>query len=615
VTTLVAGCAAQYDLIGRVEGRADPASVAELVDGPAIEGRWVPGGAGPTVALAMAARGSDVALWYPISANALDESRRRLADAGIGLTDVPVRRGAARCIVIRHGQEMLAWSSTPPEFQSPVSPQVLAGINHLVICPRWGPWAESLVAAAAELRVPCSVVGCIPTRAGARSWRVLVVSEHQLARNDASQVAAEVLVITRGAAGCEIRVGSDWLEIPASAADVVDPTGAGDVFGGTFIAELERGASIRAAASTAANAAARCCEVWGAQTALVLGQSGASVQADRVRGALWGLACGDALGMPASFLPRAIVDELWPVGLENMEPAPSVSPYHAGYPAARITDDTEQALALTRAIVASSNRLDPEDVARELDDWLESVGGLESLAVGPSTRRGLAAWRAGTPAAESGRSGATNGAAMRIAPVGVIHGLLASPLDTILDDVAAACMTTHGTSVAISGAAAVAGAVAAGVSGTTWAGVLRAGASLARAGRGRGSWTCAPDVADRIELAIELATSASDHAEARDRMASLVGTGEPTPEAVPATFGIAARAEGDPKLAILLAANTEGDTDTIGAMAGAICGAWAGQAALPVGWRDQVSEVNGLSVEQWAGDLEDAAKARSSLRS
>jgi len=57
---------------------------------------------------------------------------------------------------------------------------------------------------------------------------------------------------------------------------------------------------------------------------------------ERALGALWGQACGDAFGMPNSFLRL-------PVWRTTMEPGPDNSPYHAGYPAGRITDDTEQA--------------------------------------------------------------------------------------------------------------------------------------------------------------------------------------------------------------------------------------------------------------------------------
>jgi ADP-ribosylglycohydrolase len=64
---------------------------------------------------------------------------------------------------------------------------------------------------------------------------------------------------------------------------------------------------------------------------------------------------------------------------------------------------------------------------------------------------------AGADLAQAGRSGTTNGAAMRIAPVGV-----ATPGGDpalLVDRVVAASMVTHNTGIALAGAAAVAGAI------------------------------------------------------------------------------------------------------------------------------------------------------------
>jgi ADP-ribosylglycohydrolase len=274
-----------------------------------------------------------------------------------------------------------------------------------------------------------------------------------------------------------------------------------------------------------------------------------------------------------------------------------------------VTDDTEQAIALTRALARSGTALNPEIVAEELDAWLKSVGGETSLAVGPSTMRGLRAWRQGTPVTESGRGGTSNGAAMRITPVGVLHGL-ADDEDHIMPDVLAACMPTHHTSPAVAGAAAVAAAIAAGVRGQVWAGVIEAGAIAARKARDSAPWVYAPDIAARIELAISIARGSTSDAECADRLSRIIGAGEPASEAVPTAFGFAARGDGDPQRAIVLAANAEGDTDTIAAMAGAISGSWAGEEAVPAGWRAQVAEVNELEVHRWAIDLAGVAEHR-----
>src|SRR4029077_5044012 len=96
--------------------------------------------------------------------------------------------------------------------------------------------------------------------------------------------------------------------------------------------------------------------------------------------------------------------------------------------------------------------------------WEETARARGSLdLLGPSTRLAIAALRDGADPAEAGRFGTTNGAAMRIAPVGV--AVPCRDLAALVDSVVAASFVTHNTGVALAGAAAVAAAVSAGVGG------------------------------------------------------------------------------------------------------------------------------------------------------
>lgn len=313
----------------------------------------------------------------------------------------------------------------------------------------------------------------------------------------------------------------------------------------------------------------------------------------RVRGALWGTACGDAFGMPNSFLKVLP----W---RDAMEPGPDNSPYHAGYAAGRITDDTEQALALTTAMLDGFTR---KSVARRLHEWFVSVGGASSLAVGPSTMRAMLAYGDGTPVEELGKTGVTNGAAMRIAPVGVVAALAGGDFDHLLDLVETACAPTHDTSPANSGSAAIAAAIMVGVGGGTLSDVIDASIEGARRGAERGCWIYAPDIDERIRLALATVEGLGTAGEVADRVSRVVGTGEPCTQSVPAAIAFAAWAKGDPEKAILVAGNSRGDTDTTAAMAGAICGALSGEAAIPEDWRRIVSACNDLDVADWADRL------------
>ncbi|MGH3192406.1 MAG: ADP-ribosylglycohydrolase family protein [Streptosporangiaceae bacterium] len=64
---------------------------------------------------------------------------------------------------------------------------------------------------------------------------------------------------------------------------------------------------------------------------------------ERARGALYGLAIGDALGMPTQLLSRREIIDHWGPLLTGFEPAPSGRPIATGMPAGSVTDDTEQA--------------------------------------------------------------------------------------------------------------------------------------------------------------------------------------------------------------------------------------------------------------------------------
>ena len=144
----------------------------------------------------------------------------------------------------------------------------------------------------------------------------------------------------------------------------------------------------------------------------------------RARGALYGLAIGDALGMPTQMLSRAEIRDRWGALLPGFEPAPPGHPIAAGMAAGAVTDDTEQAILLGRLLVRGHGTVDPRELATALIRWERDMAERGSLdLLGPSTKRAVAAVLAGTPPGEAGATGATNGAAMRIAPVGIATAL------------------------------------------------------------------------------------------------------------------------------------------------------------------------------------------------
>ena len=313
---------------------------------------------------------------------------------------------------------------------------------------------------------------------------------------------------------------------------------------------------------------------------------------DRALGALVGGALGDALGMPTQLLSPARIAELYGYVEDFVAPFAD-HPVSKGLVAGTITDDTEQALLLGRILVESGDRFDHARWVNALLDWEREVKARGSYdLLGPSTKRAIDAINNGVPAEEAGRSGDTNGAAMRIAPVGIMMPL--EPLDAFVAKVAETCRATHNTSIAIASAAAVAAAVSRGVAGGDWRAASDSAVAAARRGAKVGHWVTGGDIAARIVLAQELVRDKTMK-DAIGLITELVGTGVASQESVPAAFAVLEVSNGDPWKAAVISANLGGDTDTIGAIAAGMAGACIGFSQLP---QDRIAGLRGIDMAE-----------------
>jgi ADP-ribosylglycohydrolase len=324
------------------------------------------------------------------------------------------------------------------------------------------------------------------------------------------------------------------------------------------------------------------------------------VSEPRALAALTGLAIGDALGMPTQSLPRELIRARYGT-LTGFVAGPPDQPIAPNLPAGTVTDDTEQALLLGRLLVDGGGRIDPAGLADELIAWEQDMRDRGSLdLLGPSTKAAVAAVAAGEPIELAGRAGTTNGAAMRITPVGI--ACPATDLATLVDRVVEASRVTHNTGVALAGAAAVAAAVSTGLAGGEITDAVAAAIRAAALAAGRGYWVAAADVATRIGWACDVVAGlAAD--DAAERIYRLVGTSVATQESVPAAFAVLATCPDDPWRACLLAASLGGDCDTIAAMVGAVAGACHGVGAFPDHAVATLHDVNDLPLARLAEDL------------
>ena len=328
----------------------------------------------------------------------------------------------------------------------------------------------------------------------------------------------------------------------------------------------------------------------------------------RAYGALAGLALGDALGMPTQAMSPQQIRSVYGT-ITGLVDGDASQPYAPGMPAGSVTDDTEQALLIASLLIrgrgSSSGRvsLNAVEFAHALLAWEDSMierGSLDLL--GPSTKAALERVRAGEDPLTVGGEGTTNGAAMRVTPIGI--AVSTEDPEAFAKAVWSSCRVTHATRQGFQSAALVAAAVSMGIDAARspsldlrsllWKAVTYVD-SLPE----RGAWTPDPDVVAATRRAMQLAVNPASSS--LECLVEQVGTSVASAHAIPMAFALLAR---DPSpRALLDAANIGGDTDTIGAIAGAILGAALGGEVLPADSLSMIEEVSHLGLPTVAREL------------
>ena len=321
----------------------------------------------------------------------------------------------------------------------------------------------------------------------------------------------------------------------------------------------------------------------------------------RAYGALAGLALGDALGMPTQAMSPQQIQTVYGhvTGLVDGDKS---QPYAPGMAAGSVTDDTEQALLIASLLLkghGSGLNLDAGEFSHALLAWEDSMierGSLDLL--GPSTKAALERVRAGEDPLRVGGEGTTNGAAMRVTPIGIAAST--SDRQLFADAVWSSCQVTHATRQGFQSAALVAAAVSLGIDAgaADVTALLWEAVDFVRSLPERGAWSPEPDVVAATHRALKLAAQPSSSLE---WLAEQIGTAVASAQAIPMAFALLAR---DPSpRALLEAANLGGDTDTIGAIAGAILGASLGVEVFDAYGLAQVEQVSQLDLPSVATAL------------
>jgi len=286
---------------------------------------------------------------------------------------------------------------------------------------------------------------------------------------------------------------------------------------------------------------------------------------DRRRGAVVGLAVGDALGAAVEFEPAGTF--------------PEVTGYRGGGPhglePGEWTDDTSMALALADSIADVGWELD-DQAARYVAWWTSgeySVNG-RVFDIGVSTVRALErfretgdAWTSGDPSPLA--SG--NGSIMRLAPVAVAYyRLFPGQIDRLIDRFLESSRPTHSSPQCLSACAYL---------GLILCGLIH---GIPREEVLRPDWEPVRQLRERTPLhpEVEEVVEGSFHTRKPPEVA---GSGYVVRSLEAALWAFHDAA--DFRQAVLRAVNLGDDADTTGAICGQCAGAWRGESGIPAEWR------------------------------
>jgi ADP-ribosylglycohydrolase len=327
---------------------------------------------------------------------------------------------------------------------------------------------------------------------------------------------------------------------------------------------------------------------------------------DKILGCLAAAAAGDAMGAATETRTRKQIEEKFGGYVRDFLPPPEDT-FGRGNKAGQVTDDFSLAYVSCGAILAHKGLITNETAVEGLLAWA-AVDQYFNRFAGPTTRAAVTALKEKAAACSGGfvpvndNAKATNGAAMKIAPIAMFSG---GDVDKAIRDAVTVGAVTHGNNIALSAAAAIAAAAARALQdGATLFDVIKTGLYGAREGdrigRERYAVLAGPSVEKRIELALELAVVSSSLSEALDKISDFVGSGLMAAEAVPAVFGIIAAAGGDTAEGVYAGVNIGSDTDTVATMVGGILGTLNGIQGMPDTWLHTMERSNNFDLSGMA---------------
>ena len=303
---------------------------------------------------------------------------------------------------------------------------------------------------------------------------------------------------------------------------------------------------------------------------------------DRVAGCLFGTAIGDALGYPVEFSKQ------WPhkpqVTLEN-------------YNIDRYSDDTQMTRAVMEALIRARTHNDlnaaAEEIAEEFVSWMKAPHEGSHRAPGGACMHGCRNLDAGKPWRDAGQpfqngsGGGGCGAAMRSAPYGLWFP--DAPLTAAMW-AGEHCLMTHGAPMGQASAAAVAAGVAACFSATHPIDVAHAMIDAAYDYDATTALMLAQATTFVFPAKNSPLQAICEVVENFDTRVVSAWLGWAGHDAVAASLYCFLRYSTQPVTGLLTAVNSPGDSDSLGAITGALLGAYGGLESFPEQWIEKKVE-------------------------
>ena len=283
----------------------------------------------------------------------------------------------------------------------------------------------------------------------------------------------------------------------------------------------------------------------------------------KLRGYLFGTACGDALGRPVEHLTLEQIKEKY--GEKGILEVPPDSPW---------TDDTQLMLVIARGLLQGAELEPPElmdFIAKELVLWLDEP----DLGAGPTSRGAALRLKEGINWRESGIVSKTCGSLMR---VGILGFLYRNNSDKLVQSALLSGRITH--LHPVSDAASIAGAYAVKLALDDVEPEEMYG-SLLKITEG-----FSQEFTNALKKSYEIAHSGLSDEDALKEL----GQGWYADETFALAYFCLLRYPNDYKKAVQTAVNITGDSDSVGSVAGGIIGAKLGIEAIPVSWIEDLKE-------------------------